>query len=67
MMDFFDLLQNHIAAFLIILSRMSGLFMISPFFGSMNIPVQIKAACTFAFATVIYPVVDTPIEIPADV
>lgn len=67
MIDFFDLVQNHLAAFLIILSRMSGLFMISPFFGSMNIPVQIKAACTLAFAAVIYPVVNTPVTIPADV
>lgn len=67
MIDFFDLVQNHLAAFLIILSRMSGLFMISPFFGSMNIPVQIKAACAISFATVIYPVVNTPVTIPADV
>ena len=67
MIDFFDILQNHIAAFLIILSRTSGLFMLSPFFGSMNIPVQIKAACAFSFAGVLYPVVNTPVEIPADV
>ena len=67
MIDFFDLMQNHIAAFLIILSRTSGLFMLSPFLGSMNIPTQIKAACAFSFAVILYPVVNTPVEIPADV
>ena len=67
MIDFFDLMQNHIAAFLIILSRTSGLFMLSPFFGSMNIPTQIKAACAVSFAIVLYPVIHTPVDIPADV
>ncbi len=67
MVDFFDLIQNHLAAFLIILSRTTGIFMLSPFFGSMNIPTQIKAASAISIAAILYPVVDTPVEIPADV
>ena len=67
MIDFFDLVQNHLAAFLIIFSRTSGIFMLSPFFGSMNIPTQIKAAFAFSIAVVLYPVVNTPVDIPPDV
>lgn len=67
MFDFFDLVQNHLAAFLIILSRTSGVFLISPVFGSLNIPTQIKVACAVSFAMILYPVVHTPVEIPADV
>ena len=36
-MDLYELLQGHIAAFLLTLTRISGIFLISPFFGSMNI------------------------------
>ncbi|HCB93496.1 MAG TPA: flagellar type III secretion system protein FliR [Selenomonas sp.] len=57
-MDFYDLLQNHAAVFLLLLTRVSGIFIISPFFGSMNIPVTIRAAIAFSFSIVIFPVVD---------
>ncbi len=57
-MDFYDLLQNHAAVFLLLLTRVSGIFIISPFFGSMNIPTVIRAAAAFAFTLVLFPVVD---------
>ena len=57
-MDFFTLVQDHAAVFLLMLTRCSGIFMIAPFFGSLNIPVTIRAAAAFAFTLVLFPVVD---------
>ena len=57
-MDFFTLAQDHAAVFLLMLTRCSGIFMIAPFFGSLNIPVTIRAAAAFAFTLVLFPVVD---------
>lgn len=56
-MDFFTLAQDHAAVFLLMLTRCSGIFMIAPFFGSLNIPVTIRAAAAFAFTLVLFPVV----------
>ena len=58
MMDFYDLLQGHAAVFLLLLTRVSGIFVISPFFGSMNISVYFRAAAALAFAVVLFPVID---------
>ena len=57
-MDLFTLMQDHAAVFLLMLTRCSGLFMIAPFFGSLNIPITVRAAASFAFALVLFPVVD---------
>ena len=57
-MDFYELLQGHAAVFLLLLTRISGVFIISPFFGSLNIPVYFRAAASLAFALVLFPVVD---------
>ena len=57
-MGFFTLAQDHAAVFLLMLTRCSGIFMIAPFFGSLNIPVTIRAAAAFAFTLVLFPVVD---------
>ena len=57
-MDFFTLAQDYAAVFLLMLTRCSGIFMIAPFFGSLNIPVTIRAAAAFAFTLVLFPVVD---------
>lgn len=57
-MDFFTLAQDHAAVFLLMLTRCSGIFMIAPFFGSLNIPVTIRAAAAFAVTLVLFPVVD---------
>ena len=56
-MDFFTLMQGQVAVFLLLLTRVSGIFVISPFFGSMNIPVYFRAAAAFTFSIVILPVV----------
>ena len=57
-MDFFTLLQGHVAVFLLLMTRASGIFIISPFFGSMNIPIYFRAGLAFAFSVVLFPVVD---------
>ena len=68
-MDFFDLLQNHAAVFLLLLTRITGIFIISPFFGSQNIPITMRVATAMTIAVVIFPVVDqhTIVETPASV
>lgn len=57
-MDFYDLLQNHAATFLLLLTRMSGLFLIAPFWGSQNIPMYFRAGTAFVITLVLFPVVD---------
>ena len=54
--DFFDVLQGQIATFLLVLTRTSGIFFVSPFFGSMNLPVRIRAGTAFAMTILIFPV-----------
>ncbi|MFC2337093.1 MAG: flagellar biosynthetic protein FliR [Negativicutes bacterium] len=68
-MDFYDLLQNHAAVFLLLVCRASGLFMISPFFGSLNVPVYFRAGTCLALSVVLFPVVDgfTALQAPPTV
>ena len=55
--DFFDIYQGQLAAFLLVLTRTSGIFLISPFFGSMNVPVQMRTLIAVAMAIVTFPVI----------
>ena len=55
--DFFDVLQGQIAAFLLVLSRTSGVFLISPFFGAMNVSYRIRATTAVAMAVLIFPLI----------
>ena len=57
-MDLYELLQGHIAAFLLTLTRISGIFLVSPFFGSMNIPPYFRMALALAMTVVLFPVID---------
>lgn len=66
-MDFYNLLQNHAAVFLLLMARVSGIFLISPFFGSQNIPMMIRAALSFVITLVLFPVIEGDyqyIEVP---
>lgn len=56
-MDFFDIFQGQLAAFLLVLTRTSGIFLIAPFFGSLNVPVQLRAGAAVAMAIVTFPVI----------
>ena len=55
--DFFDIYQGQLAAFLLVLTRTSGIFLISPFFGSLNIPIQIRAVLAITMAFITFPVI----------
>ena len=55
--DFYDILQNHIGAFILVLTRSSGIFMLSPFFGSLNVPIRFRAMAAFTFTFILFPVV----------
>ena len=55
--DLFDILQGQVAAFLLVLTRTSGIFFISPFLGSLNISYRIRAGAAVLLATILFPVV----------
>lgn len=55
--DFYDVFQGQVAAFLLVLTRSSGIFFISPFLGSVNLSAKIRAATSVTFAVVLFPVV----------
>jgi len=57
-MDLYELLQGHIAAFLLSLTRISGIFLVSPFFGSMNIPPYFRVGFALAMTVLLFPVID---------
>ena len=59
-MDLYELLQGHIAVFLLALTRISGIFLVSPFFGSMNIPAYFRVGLALAMTVVLFPVIDIP-------
>ena len=55
--DLYDIFQGQIAAFVLVLTRMSGIFFISPFFGSLNVPIQLRAVTAIAMTMIIFPVI----------
>ena len=55
--DFFDILQGQVACFLLVLTRTSGIFFISPFFGSMNVSAKLRAVAAILLAVLLFPVV----------
>ena len=57
-MDLYELLQGHIAVFLLMLVRVSGIFLISPFFGSMNISIYFRVGTALAITILLFPEVD---------
>ncbi|MBR1647162.1 MAG: flagellar biosynthetic protein FliR [Selenomonadaceae bacterium] len=56
-LDLYDILQGQVAAFLLVLTRTSGIFFISPFFGSMNVSNRLRAGAAVIFAMILFPVV----------
>ena len=68
-LDFYDVFQGQVAAFLLVLTRSSGIFFISPFLGSQNISIKIRAAAAILFAVLLFPVVvrESIIHAPATV
>ena len=68
-MDFYDVFQGQVAAFLLVLTRASGIFFISPFLGSMNISARLRAGVAVALAVLLFPVVvkESVVQAPATV
>ena len=44
MTDLFSLVQNQVAVFFLIFIRVSGIFLLTPIYGSRNVPGHVKAA-----------------------
>lgn len=67
--DFFDIFQGQVAAFLLVLTRASGIFFISPFLGSMNISAKVRAGVAIAVAVIIFPVIvkESVVQAPATI
>lgn len=67
--DLYDVFQGQVAAFLLVLTRTSGIFFISPFFGSMNVAYKIRAAVAVMFALILFPVLlkEYVIQAPATI
>jgi flagellar biosynthetic protein FliR len=55
--DFFALMQNQVAFFLLIFVRITGIFTMTPVFGSKNIPVSIKAGLALIITYILFPIV----------
>lgn len=64
-MDLYELLQGHIAVFLLALTRISGIFLVSPFFGSMNVPPYFRMGLALAMTVLLFPVLDGLGEVAA--
>lgn len=56
-LDILELIQNQIGIFLLVLTRISGIFIMSPFFGSRNIPTYIRVGTAVAISLVIFPLI----------
>ncbi|MBQ9497340.1 MAG: flagellar biosynthetic protein FliR, partial [Selenomonadaceae bacterium] len=65
--DLFDILQGQVACFLLVLTRTSGIFFISPFLGSLNVSAKLRAGAAIGLATILFPVVVKMyvVEVPA--
>jgi flagellar biosynthetic protein FliR len=55
--DLFALMQNQVAFFLLIFVRITGIFIMTPVFGSKNIPVSIKAGLALIITYILFPIV----------
>jgi len=51
-------LQNQFGLYLLVLTRISGIFIISPFLGSANIPAVIRASAAVAISLVLFPIIE---------
>ena len=56
-MDFFALVQNQVGFFLLIFVRVTGMFIMSPVFGSRNVPKSVKAGLALIITYCLFPLV----------
>jgi flagellar biosynthetic protein FliR len=55
--DLFELVQNQLGFFLLIVVRISGMFITAPVFGSHNVPGQVKVALALLVSYILFPAV----------
>lgn len=60
MTDLFSLVQNQVAVFFLIFIRVSGIFLLTPIYGSRNVPGHVKAAFGLMVAYILYPMLYRP-------
>lgn len=67
--DLYDIFQGQLAAFLLVLTRTSGIFFISPFFGSLIIPMQFRAVAAIVVAVLVFPIItnETVVTAPSNI
>lgn len=59
-MDIYQLLSGQLGFFLLIFTRVSGIFTTAPIFGSRNLPVYVKAGVSLLIAYMLMPMVYSP-------
>lgn len=57
-MDVLNILQNQWGLYLLVLTRISGIFIISPFLGSTNISMVIRTSAAVAISLVLFPIIE---------
>lgn len=68
MTDLFSLVQNQVAVFFLIFIRVSGIFLLTPIYGSRNVPGHVKAAFGLTVSYILYPMLYRPeIVVPEQV
>lgn len=56
-MDLFQLMQNQTGFFLLVFTRITGIFSMAPIFGSRNVSVIVKAGLALALTFILFPLV----------
>lgn len=59
-MDFYTLIQGQLGFFLLILVRISGIFMMAPVYGSRNVAGRVKACLALIITYIIFPLLFNP-------
>ncbi len=65
-MDLFNIAIREGQIFLLIVFRVTAVFLTAPLFGSGNIPAQVKIGFAFIICFIIYPVIDKSFNMPTD-
>lgn len=64
-MPTYESILPHLSGFVLVLSRLAGLFVFAPLVSSEMVPRQMKVLLAISLAVAIYPVIDHPSTIPA--
>lgn len=59
-------LVHHVVPFLLVLTRLAGLFVFGPYMSGLAVPVRIKVLLLLTTAVAVYPVVPLPLESAAE-